>query len=116
MIRFALGALAVVALSVLCLSLRARGMHSDVVRPFGGEFYEPEAGGWLRYEGTLTYAEQPGQPETVTLVASAWCVDTGAGYTLYGSGTLPVSAIPYRALGGGQQFAFQGRLPLRVRP
>ncbi len=59
-----------------------------VTVPVHGQYWEPGAGGWLNYSGLMTFtwtqnaAGQWGM--SGKFVGSAWCLNTGAGYTLYG--------------------------------
>jgi hypothetical protein len=83
-----------IVVAVLVVALLAAACWADGTRvvavPISGRYYEAAAGGWLNYTGTVTFTWQTdvgvaGEwPATATLVAEAWCMNTGAGYTLYG--------------------------------
>ncbi len=79
--------------AVIALALAASSWGdppATVSVPVSGQYWEREAGGWLNYSGliTFTWKESPGTtgewPVNAKLVAQAWCLNTGAGYTLIG--------------------------------
>jgi hypothetical protein len=97
--------------------------------PISGQYYESGAGGWVHYAGTVTFDWAPvsddgsGPFVRVSMVAHAWCLDTGAGYTFYGistdsvrglDGSLQDMARPFVAVGADDRPAFQGMLVVHL--
>jgi hypothetical protein len=100
-----------------------------VTVPISGRYYEAGAGGWLNYTGAVTFTWQTdggtaGEwPASATLVAEAWCMNTGAGYTLYGlctdcvkgiTGDTLVMSKPILALDGRGRPAFQAQVSIAL--
>ena len=82
-------AVCVIALAAAAAAAWAQGANLLSI-PVSGRYWEPAAGGWLNYGGIMTltwspaYSTNEGYPVSAKFVGQAWCMNTGAAYTLYG--------------------------------
>ncbi len=108
---------ALIVFAAMVIAAAAWGQSTTVVSvPVSGQYWERAAGGMLNYSGvvTFTWLQDGGPtgewPVSGKFVGQAWCVNTGAGYSLYGVCTDCVKGAAGQTLSVKKSFiALDGR-------